>query len=594
MVTSSLGRAKSSIIKRLTMPEKKPSSNSPDVFSDIRRVTILSSAVPGCGQVLMTGSDFLDTLYDAYQVQRREECRRALVAAVYVGLVSFMKGPKPNISLLLDQLFSLKAAAKVGAPSTRREPTLLSDLVCSSDLLGRLEKYLVVAPQKRGQDLVAVLRSYQRESKPLHRRYQKHKKRVIDKGKNRAVNVSAVDELHAHKLSLVTQIQDLFPDLGSAYVLKLLDFYENNPETVIAHVLDDALPPHLKTLDKSEQLPTTHQIPHRNPLSPNPTPPEIPSPKPEPSLPPTTTTTNISHKGKDKDKDIDLAELARTPDPRIQGKLRFGRANPTLTADDLLSDRINHATNKAAIMSALAAFDSDDDERDDTYDVGDVGGTVDAVAPGTDADADVDVQARRAEETDMTLFRLYKSSPAVFGRDAATRRSQPRAALKRESGLTDEAIEGWAVMLGRDPKRLGRLEHKLALAGDGGRPGHGGAGAGPLQQPELRPTAYRKPKANQDEESDDALDNDNDAGAGSSQFSSRGGRGRGRGNRGHGAGGRGGRGGRGRGGAGGGGGGQQQNPALSRQRKEENKSSRANHNRRQQRGKKLAGVGLPG
>ncbi|KKK18323.1 hypothetical protein ARAM_001628 [Aspergillus rambellii] len=184
----------------------------------------------------------------------------------------------------------------------------------------------------------------------------------------------------------------------------------------------------------------------------------------------------------------------------------------------------------------------------------------------------------------MALLSAYKSNPALFARDSATRRSQPRASLKRETGMTDEAIEGWAVMLARDPKRQAKLEEKIALSA--------APGAGGVSQPDLPSTSYRKPRrATGDEESGSDMDMDEQrSGSGSGSGSAshrRGGSGRGRG-------GRGGGGGRGRGGGGGGGGGGNagdQNPAVSRQRKEENKASRANHNRRQQRAKKVARAG---
>ncbi|KAJ5115070.1 hypothetical protein NUU61_000829 [Penicillium alfredii] len=566
-ITSSIERAKSLVIKHLSLSSAK---QSPDLISDIRRLTILASVLPACGQVLMAGSDFLDTVSDAYQAQRtREEFCRILVANIYVGLISLLKEPSVNLSLLLDQLFSLKAAAGVGTPQMKKHPTLLSDLVCSSDLLLRLEKHLSGRPQKRGQDLLASLRAYQMESKPLHHRYQRRSK--VDKGKGPSSGVLVPDELHAHKMSLVTQVQDLFPDLGSAFVIRLLDFYHDDPEAIVAHLLDDSLPPELQSLDRSEQLPAQAEPSHSR-LSPRPTPPAIPSPSSEP----------IPARKNIFDKDVDIAELSRSGDAQTQGKLRFGRGNADLTADAVLADRSNHASKKAAILSALATFDSDDDERDDTYDMADVGGTVDSATAGADADADADLHNRRTDHLDMALFRAYKSNPASFGRDATTRRSQPRAALKRETEMTDEAIEGWAVMLARDPKRLAKLEDRLALDA-------GGSGAGALNQPDLAPTSYRKPRPSA-EDADSA-----DEGDSSSHAAPRGGRGRGGG---MGQGGRG-RGGRGGGGRGGGrppqsGDSGQQSSAAARQRKEENKSSRANHNRRQQRAKKIArGGGLP-
>lgn len=549
-ITASVEKAKSSIIKKLM---NNKTAETPAVNADIRTLTILASTLPACGQVLMAGSDYLDTLSDVYQAYPRETLRRVLVANVYVGLTSLLKS-KPNLSSLLDQLFGLKATAGVGTVKTRKEPTLLSDLVCSSDLLARLEKHLRDHPQKRGEDLVSSLRTYQTESRVFHHRYQK-KKKTVEKGKGRDVPVSG-GELHAHRMSLVTQIQDLFPDLGSGYVTRLLDFYGDNPETVVAHLLDFSLPPELQSLDKSEDLSIPQSIINPDHMAPKSPPSEIA--EPDESF----ARKNIF------DNDVDLAELAQSNDPNARNKLRFGRED-NLTADDVLADRSKHAANKAAIISALATFDSDDDERDDTYDTADVGGTVDTVPASTDAEAEAQNRRATAEDLDVSLFKSYKSNPGLFARDAATRRSQPRTSLKGETGMTDEAIEGWAVMLQRDPKRLSKLEDRLALSA--GTPG------GAIAQPELPSTSYRRPRADEESEESDA-------------HGGYGGRGRGRGRGGP----RGGRG-RGRGGGRGGGASGEQNTAAARQRKEENKGSRANHNRRQQRAKKIArGGGLPG
>ncbi|KAL4785940.1 hypothetical protein BJX76DRAFT_151167 [Aspergillus varians] len=567
VITSSLDKGKAAIIVQLSA--SGPGSISKAV-SDIRLLTILASSLPACGHVLMAGSDFLDTLAEAYQTHEMEAVRKSLVANIYVGFTSLLKGSRPNLSLLLDQLFGLKANVGVGTPKVKKEPTLLSDVICSSDLLARLERYLTVQPQKRGQDLVSSLRAYQNESRSFHHRYQKPKKR-IDKGKARASDLPVTEEIHAHKMSLISQIQELFPNLGSGYIVRLLDFYGDNPETIIAHLLDASIPAELQDLDKSEQLPPTPAM-HQDPFLPKATPPlpaSIPTPPPRQNI---------------FDKDVDLAELARANQPNNNNTLLFGRANPSLTADAILADRTNHTANKAAILSALATFDSDDDERDDTYDVADVGGTIDAAdeaAAATDAG-----RKPITDDLDLTLLRAYKSTPALFGRDSATRRSQPRDVLKRESGLTDEAIEGWAVMLTRDPSRLAKLERKLALSAGGG----GFAPSAGLSQPEIPSTSYRRPKADGESESGTEGESSTSYGRGGSA------RGRGRGGGGGGGGrGGGGRGGRGRGGGRGGGSGAgasgEQNPAASRQRKEENKASRANHNRRQQRAKKVARAG---
>lgn len=238
-------------------------------------------------------------------------------------------------------------------------------------------------------------------------------------------------------------------------------------------------------------------------------------------------------------------------------KIHFGRKNQDQTADDFLQDR-STAPTKAAILSALAAFDSDDDERDDTYDIEDVGGTVDAAVPGNNPE---EANADMRDANDEALFRAYKMTPSAFERDSTTRRGKARMAMKEETGMTDEAIEGWSLMLARDPRQMRRLEAKYSR--DSAFTG---------TQRDLAPTAWRS----------------SPAGSGTEDSEVEGSRGRG-GARGRG---RGGRGGRGNGSVAGPSG--DRDTGVARQRKEANKGSTANHNRRDQRARKMARGGFPG
>ena len=214
----------------------------------------------------------------------------------------------------------------------------------------------------------------------------------------------------------------------------------------------------------------------------------------------------------------------------------------------MLKDR-SAAPNKAAILSALSAFDADDDERDDTYDAADAGFAV------NDALADDADDQKRKDIHEETLFKAYQADAKLFGRDSETRRGNYRAKLKQDTGMTDEAIEGWGLMLSRNPAQLKSLEMKYS--------GFDG------NQAAIAPTSWR-------------------AGAeGEESGSSRGGfRGRG-GSRGRG------RGGGGRGGNVAGPTGEKETESA-RRHKEANKGSRANHNRRDQRAKKMARGGFPG
>ncbi|KAL8797520.1 MAG: hypothetical protein Q9195_000336 [Heterodermia aff. obscurata] len=247
-------------------------------------------------------------------------------------------------------------------------------------------------------------------------------------------------------------------------------------------------------------------------------------------------------------------------------QLHYGRAaNTTESADSLLSAPAS-TTNKAAIRAALAAFDADDDERDDTYDAEDVGGTVDSAQPGTSDDV-VDAEALKQDLHEETLFKAWKTSPGLFGRDQTTRRSQARVALKSETGMTDETIEGWAIMLQRDPRILKRLESKFSVVGVG-------------QQRGLGRSAWTNIPAGSGTATEEEGDTDVDAGSGSlgGRGGTRGGRGRGRGGRGGNVAGP----------------GDDRGTQVARQRKDANKGSRANHNRRNQRARKMARGGFPG
>ena len=233
-------------------------------------------------------------------------------------------------------------------------------------------------------------------------------------------------------------------------------------------------------------------------------------------------------------------------------KVSFGK-RPERSADQMLKEKAS-APGKAAILSALAAFDSDDDERDDTYDAADVGGTVDSANQEADAMRDANEE---------TLFRIYQTNPKVFAREAEIRRSAQRAKLKQETGMADEAIEGWAIMLERSPQQQRRLEEKFAFRGD---------------QRQLDRSAWRASPAGSGPE-----ESDTDGGP------SRGGaRGGGRGRGGHG------RGGRGRGGGNVDGPTGDKATEGARRNKEANKGSRANHNRRDARAKKIARGGFAG
>jgi len=186
-------------------------------------------------------------------------------------------------------------------------------------------------------------------------------------------------------------------------------------------------------------------------------------------------------------------------------KLHIGKANTDLTADKLLAKGAGQR--KAAILASLAAIDADDDERNDTYDATDVGGTVDNTI-----DADRDMVGNK--DWDLILYQAYTLDKSVFGRDPNTRRSLARTRLKQETGWTDEALEGWAVMIGRDSGRLQALARRSRDSWRG-------------EQRTLERTSWQR-----SEEHDGSQEEDGYRGESSSRGQSGRGRGFGRGSRG--------------------------------------------------------------
>jgi activating signal cointegrator complex subunit 2 len=508
---------------------------------------------PHVAAFFLTGSDFLDGLISCFKIMN-PPLRKVIIATTYLCLIGLTEGDSPKYSMLADQLYSLKAAADAHkAGPLNAKDSMIAELVTVTPILKQVQHRLEhseIGPT-RTKPVITALEGYRKPGTSI--RPKRLIRRKIDKGKDVMVKdqVDVHGEMRVHRMSQVSQIQDLFPDLGSGFVSQLLDEYGDDTEQVIAHLLEDSLPPHLAGADRTKEL---FVVPYlfstrffankvdRSPertrrqshdIAPRSTPPQIP------------TRHNVFDDDELDRLDVDISNL------------HFGKRNPGRTADNLLDDR-SSAPNKAAILSALSAFDADDDERDDTYDVADAGFVV------NDGHLEVVDDQKQQDSNEEALFRAYQADPKAFDRDAATRRSNGRAKLKHVTGMTDEAIEGWAVMLTRTPRQMKQLETKYSAFGG--------------SQPSLAPTAWRARPAGSGPEDSDA-----DLGA----PSSRGPHDRGRG------------GGRGRG-RGGGRGGNVAGPTgdketeNARKGKEAHKGSRANHNRRDQHAKKMNRGGFPG
>lgn len=219
---------------------KSTPKETPDLELSLRRAACLLKVCYQYGQFLMLGSDFLDSLSTTYEnasydFQTREEAIGCLC------LSSLLDSRRPKFSTLIDHVYELNRAS--------HHESLCKGIFSNTPLLLRMRDQIKGPEKERAKTLMADLSKFESAKK-------KTDWRSIDKGKGRAggeYDNGALENLRAHKLSLVTQIQDLFPDLGSGFLVRLLDEYDSDVEQVTAHLLDASLPPHLSHLDRSEE-----------------------------------------------------------------------------------------------------------------------------------------------------------------------------------------------------------------------------------------------------------------------------------------------------------------------------------------------------
>lgn len=386
------------------------------------KISALTKSLPQTATVTVASADYLDTLTELYKAGD-QEARRSITKNIFYSFVALLSSK--HVSILTDNIYHLKSEADRLSKSDRSQTTPLSSLLCTTSFLRHFLSNTEVATKK--STLTDQLTIYRQNMLHLHPAPAPVKHRR-EKGKSKERD-GRDNGVHMHQAAQVSQIHELFPHLSTKYVMKVLDYFSDNVESVIAALLEpESLPADLRDQDiPDDQQQFDPSVPD---LAPRGTPPLVPERR------------NVF----DNDEFDRLQISAR--------QIRTGKKD--LSNDNITSD--DHARSKAAIMSALAAFDSDDDERDDTYDVADIGGTVDNT---------VDTDDRRQPaplSNEGALYKSWKENPELFSRDSKTRASNIRQQLKRETNMSDEQIEGWAIMLGRDKKQQDRLEDKYSDA----------------------------------------------------------------------------------------------------------------------------------
>ncbi|PIO30085.1 hypothetical protein AB205_0205980 [Aquarana catesbeiana] len=159
--------------------------------------------------------------------------------------------------------------------------------------------------------------------------------------------------------SLVSQVKDLLPDLGEGFIIKCLEEYDHNSESVINHLLEDNLSPHLLELDRT--------MPRQQSVDPCPL------------------VSSRSNVFADDEFDVFSRDVVDT------SRIWKGRKKPE-TAAQVLADKSAILAQKErysqySMVSEEHTVDADyDDEYDDTYDGNQIG--------ANDADSDDELISR--------------------------------------------------------------------------------------------------------------------------------------------------------------------------------------------------------
>ncbi|AEY97659.1 FAFL024Wp [Eremothecium gossypii FDAG1] len=117
--------------------------------------------------------------------------------------------------------------------------------------------------------------------------------------------------------------------------------------------------------------------------------------------------------------------------------------------------------NKTLTQALRLLYENDGDERDDTYDEAE---TLHPTGERVQVEAAESPETSQYDRVEAHLWELLKKDKSLFTREQ--RGSANRRDLKQSTLWSDEQIEGWARMLERSPRRAQILEEKYMFAGN--------------------------------------------------------------------------------------------------------------------------------
>ncbi|KAG0181394.1 hypothetical protein DFQ29_008451 [Apophysomyces sp. BC1021] len=260
----------------------------------------------------------------------------------------------------------------------------------------------------------------------------------------------ADDDMYVQQTAKISQVQELFPDLGEGFIEACLSAGNGDVEMVIMQLLENTLPPSVASLDRSmerqripeqiaaaEEINTTYEE-HDSVLS---------------------TRRNIF--------DNDEFDMFSRTDVDKQ-KVHLGKKSRG-TAENMLNDKSFIESEKTNVLQRI--YNMYEDEYDDTYDdINEVSGRVKLQAIEGDSEG-IDTVKVKKEEIDpgilneSDLVHAFVDDREVFSRGSGIRKSAKRAELRRRTKMTDEQLEGWAIMFDRNPRKQRILDKYMLFDG---------------------------------------------------------------------------------------------------------------------------------
>ncbi|KAG0048160.1 hypothetical protein BGZ83_006840 [Gryganskiella cystojenkinii] len=263
--------------------------------------------------------------------------------------------------------------------------------------------------------------------------------------------MSAVqEEDYVKRTMLISQLQDLFPELGDGFLEACLIAFQDDPETVTMKLLEEDLPSELALMERTKARSLPHRV-ESTPMSMA----LVKSSTHEPEVEQDVLATRRNIFDGD-EFDVFSGNVVD------KSKMSRGKRGPE-DAAVVLDDKSFVTEHKGAILQALDNMY--DDEYDDTYDSMGLNNTGADFKLVDDIDANADDSATkhtigRAQmqidpsiEHEEVLISTYTGQKEVFNRSAEARRSKQRQHLRQLTKMSDEQLEGWAIMFDRNPRK---------------------------------------------------------------------------------------------------------------------------------------------